>query len=648
MNEGFSMSEYIWVVPTLPLAGFVINALLGRRLSRLGVGLVACGTMGVAFLLSLALLWALFHLPLDARSLSQELYTWIGTANLKVSLGFLLDPLSAVMILVVTGVGFLIHVYSVGYMGEDPDYPRYFAYLNLFAFFMLLLVLADNYLLLFVGWEGVGLCSYLLIGFWFERPAAAAAAQKAFVVNRVGDAGFLVGIFLLFSTFGTVEYAAIFHQAPPLLKLDPVLAPAITLALFLGAIGKSAQLPLYVWLPDAMEGPTPVSALIHAATMVTAGVYMIARSSLLYDLAPFTMKVVAIVGGLTALYAATIALVERDMKQILAYSTISQLGYMFLACGVGAYAQAIFHLTTHAFFKALLFLGAGSVMHALHGETDIWRMGGLRRAMPVTFWTMLIGTAALAGIPGLSGYFSKDAILYQVWTGLDRIPPLWFVGAVTALVTSFYAFRLLFVTFLGSSRLAPDRLHHLHESPRVMTAPLVLLALLALLGGGLALPHILGGRERLIRFLVPSVGPTVVYAPAGGMDRDLLEAVLMGASALLALVGLGGAAGMYLWRPGMPEIFMSRCRDLYRFLSHKYYVDELYQRWVVTPLERLALFMWRGLDVRIVDGAVNGVASLMEAGSRVLRGLQTGLVFNYVLSLLAGVVLLLGYLSWGR
>jgi NADH-quinone oxidoreductase subunit L len=642
------MGELIWLVPALPLAGFVVNALLGRRLSRRWIGLVACGTTGAAFLLSLALLWTLLRLPLDARELSQELYTWIGVANLQVSVGFLVDPLSTVMILVVTGVGFLIHVYSVGYMGEDPDYPRYFAYLNLFAFFMLLLVLADNYLLLFVGWEGVGLCSYLLIGFWFERPAAAAAAQKAFLVNRVGDAGFLVGIFLVFTTFGTVEYAEVFRQAPALLTLDSFLPTAITLALFLGAIGKSAQLPLYVWLPDAMEGPTPVSALIHAATMVTAGVYMVARSYLLYDLAPFSMKVVAIVGGLTALYAATIALVERDMKRILAYSTISQLGYMFLACGVGAYAAAIFHLTTHAFFKALLFLGAGSVMHALHGEADIWRMGGLRRVMPITFWTMLVGTAALAGIPGLSGYFSKDAILYQVWTGIDRIPPLWFLGAVTALFTSFYAFRLLFVTFLGSSRGGPDHLHHLHESPRVMTIPLRLLALFALLGGGLALPHIFGGQERLIRFLVPSVGPTLVYVPSGGMDRGLLEIVLMGVSALLAIGGLFGAAWMYLWRPEMPEVFVSRCRDLYQLLSRQYYVDELYQRWVVHPLEQCARLLWRGLDVRIVDGAVNGVASLMEKGSRILRGLQTGLVFNYVLSLLAGVVLLLGYLTWGR
>ncbi|MFQ5882779.1 MAG: NADH-quinone oxidoreductase subunit L [Candidatus Methylomirabilales bacterium] len=642
------MSDFIWLVPALPLAGFVVNILLGRRLSRLWVGVVACGAMGIAFVLSVALFFHLLGLDRSPTRLHQELYTWIGIGDLQASVAFLLDPLSVVMILVVTGVGFLIHIYSVGYMREDSDYSRYFAYLNLFAFFMLLLVLADNYLLLFVGWEGVGLCSYLLIGFWFERPAAAAAAQKAFVVNRVGDAGFLVGIFLLFTTFGTLDYLDIFRQARDVLGVGSPLATAITLALFLGAIGKSAQLPLYVWLPDAMEGPTPVSALIHAATMVTAGVYMVARSSALYDLAPVTLTTLAVTGALTALFAATLALVQQDMKRILAYSTISQLGYMFLACGVGAYAQAIFHLTTHAFFKALLFLAAGSVMHALDGEADIWQMGGLRRKMPVTFFAMAVGIAALAGIPGLSGFFSKDAILYHVWTGLHRIPALWFLGAATAVLTSLYAFRLLLAAFLGACQLGSDRFARLRESPRVMTLPMVLLALLALAGGWLEVPAVLGGKERLSHFLIPSVGPILISLPAGGIDRDLLEIVLMGVSGFLALGGLVAAFWIYRWRPGLSAGMASRCRDLHRLLTHKYYVDELYQGWIVDPLHRLAVLLWQGCDVRVVDGAVNAVAWVMEEGSQRLRRIQTGVVFNYVLSILAGVVLLLGYFILGR
>jgi NADH-quinone oxidoreductase subunit L len=434
MNEAFSMTDLIWLVPTLPLVGFVVNTLLGRRLSRRWVGLVACGTVGVAAALSLALA---FHLTgLLERQLHQELFTWIGVGEFNVSVSFLLDPLSAVMILVVTWIGFLIHIYSVGYMGEDRNYSRFFAYLNLFAFFMLLLVLADNFLLLFVGWEGVGLCSYLLIGFWFERPAAAAAAEKAFVVNRVGDAGFLVGIFLLYTTFGTLTYAEIFHQAEGLhgQLTEPALGGLslvtwITLALFFGAIGKSAQLPLYVWLPDAMEGPTPVSALIHAATMVTAGVYMVARSSPLYNLAPTTLGLVATVGAITAIFAATIACVQNDIKRVIAYSTISQLGYMFLGAGVGAYASGIFHLYTHAFFKALLFLGAGAVIHALHHEQDIQRMGGLRPHMKVTAYTFLAGALANAGIFPLAGFWSKDEILFAAFSGRVQRGALRALGA---------------------------------------------------------------------------------------------------------------------------------------------------------------------------------------------------------------------------
>jgi len=460
--------------------------LVGPRLGRLAVSLVGCLTVAVSFVLSVKAMSILLALPVDKRLLVDHLYTWIraGSAewNLKADLAFQLDPLSAVMIVVVSGVGLLIHIYSTGYMHGDPRYSKYFSFLNLFTFNMLLLVLANNILLMFVGWEGVGLCSYLLIGFWFERDSAAKAGQKAFIVNRVGDFGFLIGIFLIFVTFRSLEFSTIeelVHTHPDIITAG--LATAITLLLFMGATGKSAQIPLYVWLPDAMEGPTPVSALIHAATMVTAGVYMICRTNFLFSLAPTTMLVVAIVGCLTALFAASIGLVQNDIKRVLAYSTISQLGYMFLATGVGAFAAGIFHLMTHAFFKALLFLAAGSVIHAMANEMDIRNMGGLRRWMPITFWTFLIATLAIAGIPGLSGFFSKDEILWNAFSSQHGHWLLWVGGVVAALMTAFYMFRLVFVTFFGQCRARPEVVHHLHESPRSMTLPLMILAFFSIL-----------------------------------------------------------------------------------------------------------------------------------------------------------------------
>ena len=471
------MLDHLWLIPIWPLLGFLLNGFFGRRLGESLVAKIGCGSVGLSLLASLGAVWDLAGLPHDARRVEQVMAPWIGVGGFQADWGLLLDPLSAVMILVVSGVGFLIHVYAVGYMHDDRDVPRFFTYLNLFTFSMLMLVLANNYLLLYVFWEAVGLCSYLLIGFWFERPAAAEAGKKAFIVNRVGDFGFGLGVMLLWTTLGTVQYAAAFAAAPDRLAAGGGLVTAITLLLFLGATGKSAQLPLHVWLPDAMEGPTPVSALIHAATMVTAGVYMVARSAPLFNLAPLTMGVVAWIGGLTAVFAATIALVQTDIKRVVAYSTISQLGYMFLGCGVGAYAAAIFHLMTHAFFKALLFLGAGSVIHGLSGEQDLRKMGGLRRRMPITAWTFLAAALANVGIFPLAGFWSKDEILFGAFAGGSIA--LWALAAGGVFLTGFYMLRCYYLAFEGPSR-APSHAHPAHESPAVMSVPLVILAVFAM------------------------------------------------------------------------------------------------------------------------------------------------------------------------
>ncbi|MBI5167713.1 MAG: NADH-quinone oxidoreductase subunit L [candidate division NC10 bacterium] len=642
------MIDYVWLVPAFPLIGVLINGFFGRRIRRAAVGWVACGVMGLSFLVSSLVFWDLLQLPPDKRVFKGVVFTWIASGDLRAEAGFLLDPLSAVMILVVSGVGFLIHVYSVGYMGEDRDYPRYFTHLNLFAFSMLLLVLASNYLLFFVGWELVGLCSYLLIGFWFERKTAADAGKKAFVVNRIGDFGFALGIMLIFVTFGSLDFQEVFRMAPEKLQVGSALATAITLLLFTGAMGKSAQIPLYVWLPDAMEGPTPVSALIHAATMVTAGVYMVARNHVLYELAPFSLALVAAVGMATAFFTASIALVQNDIKRIMAYSTISQLGYMFTGAGVGAYAAGIFHLMTHAFFKALLFLAAGSVMHALANETDIRRMGALKEHIPITFWTMAIATAAIAGIPGLSGFFSKDEILWQAYSGRHGHYLLWLLGVATAALTAFYMFRVLFLTFLGESRVDPHLRHHIHESPPIMTVPLMILAFLSIVGGYLGVPEVLGGANRFQEFLAPvfEVGHAkAIPSPHGAVG---LELGLMGVSVAAALVGIGVAYRFYIQDPSLPHRLAERFQRAYTALLNKYYVDEIYETLIVNPFKRGSVFLWEGFDVKVVDGSVNGVAYLVEWGGSLLRKVQTGYVFNYVLAILAGAVAIVGYMAFWR
>jgi NADH-quinone oxidoreductase subunit L len=661
------MLDYVWLVLAFPLLGVIINAFFGRRLSRRAVGYVACGSVGLSFLTSLALFAALIQLPAESRLFEKALFTWLAAGDFIVEATLRVDPLSTLMILVVSGVGFVIHVYSIGYMHGDPRYGRYFTYLNLFLLSMLLLVLANNFLLLYAGWELVGLCSYLLIGFWFERQAAADAGKKAFITTRIGDFGFALGVMLIFVTFGTLNYGEVFEAAPATLQFGGFTATAITLLLFMGAVGKSAQIPLYVWLPDAMEGPSPVSALIHAATMVTAGVYMVARTHVLFELAPLSMTLVAVIGAITAFYAATIALVQNDIKRVLAYSTISQLGYMFLAVGVGAYVSGIFHLTTHAFFKALLFLGAGSVMHGLAGELDIRKMGGLKDKMRTTYRTFLAGAAALAGFPLLSGFFSKDEIL---WHAFNRSVILWLIGIVTAFLTSFYAFRAVFLAFWGQPR-ERELFEHAHESPPIMTRPLIILAVLAVVGGLIGLPHL----SAIEGFLEPVFASheTVHAAEAGSAlslsKGGILEWVLMALSAIVAIVAIILAQYMYLVNPGLPGHLSKRYAPLYKLLSNKYYVDELYGFLFVHPFQSLAHFLdtvvdavalhdllfvrpFQGLasfladvfELEVIGGIVNGIAALVNGSSRTLRRVQTGYVRNYALSILFGVVAIVAYL----
>jgi NADH-quinone oxidoreductase subunit L len=642
------MMDYIWLVPAFPLGGVVLTGLFGRYL-RDRAHWVAVPAAGGAFGVAL-----LIALEVGAgRTLDLTLYPWVVAGDFQVPIGFLVDPLATVMMLTVTFVGLLIHIYSIGYMHGDPGYPRFFAYLNLFMFAMLMLVLANNYLLMFLGWEGVGLCSYLLIGFWYEKKTATDAGNKAFLVNRVGDAGFLLGLFLLWSTCGTLQYAEVFAQAAtqPALLTAPAaggvsLVTWITLLLFIGAMGKSAQLPLYVWLPDAMEGPTPVSALIHAATMVTAGVYMVARSSPLYSLAPPTLELVAAIGALTAIFAATIACVQTDIKRVIAYSTISQLGYMFLGAGVGAYASGIFHLATHAFFKALLFLGAGAVIHALAGEQDLLRMGGLRRPLKLTAVTFLIGAAANAGVFPLAGFWSKDEILFAAFsTGHYG---LWALGLAGAFLTAFYMTRLYCLAFEGPYRGDPATPRHLHDAPPSMGLPLLVLALGAVgIGALLGYPPEHGA---LHQFLAPSLAAPPALSLVEGPEAAGHASALVLALLSLGVAGAGIGAGVLLylnWRD-VPELLAARFPRTYRLLRQKYYLDEVYWDWIVSPLMRFSAFLWRGFDVAIVDGAVDGVARLLELGSFRLRRVQTGVVFNYVLSILAGAVLLLGYLVLRR
>jgi len=651
------MLKLVWLVPTLPLLGVAINGIFGKW-TRDRAHLLALGTTGLSFLIALGI----FVQAAGGATLNWDVYAWIPVGQFQASVGFLVDPLSTVMMLVVTFVGFLIHVYSVGYMHGDPGYSRFFTYMNLFMTSMLVLVLANNYLLMFLGWEGVGLCSYLLIGFWYQKKSASDAGKKAFVVNRIGDAGFLLGLFLIWRTFGSLAYSEIFPRVGALrevLERDSVLGLTlvtwITILLFVGATGKSAQLPLYVWLPDAMEGPTPVSALIHAATMVTAGVYMVARSHALFSAAPLSMDIVATVGALTALFAATIALVQTDIKRVVAYSTISQLGYMFLGAGVGAYATAIFHLATHAFFKALLFLGCGSVIHGLQGEQDVRKMGGLRKHMPVTAYTFLLGALANAGIFPLAGFWSKDQILHAA-IAADR-PLLWALGAIGAFCTAFYMFRLYFLTFEGVSRVDHQAAHHLHESPRVITVPLLILAAFTVGVGFFGYSPEFGAYYRFVK-PVFEVEVAVVSLEHGG-PSELLMAVI---SVAIAVSGIALAYQMYLRRPGMAERLAVRFRGVYALLLNKYWVDELYNAVFVDFGKRLCGGLW-SVDAKGVDGAVNGtsaltvlmsrvsaafdfsfvdglvnkIADLIQGGSQTFRRIQTGVLQNYLLAMAMGI-----------
>jgi NADH-quinone oxidoreductase subunit L len=637
--------DFIGYAVLLPLLGFLFNGLIGRKTgSETLIAAVGSGTVGAGFVVACLAFIRMLGLPPESRTLTLEVFPWIAAGGFRADVAFQVDQLSVVMMLIVTGVGFLIHVYSAGYMRGDPGFWRFFAYLNLFIFAMLTLILADNFLLMFLGWEGVGLCSYLLIGFWydrkFEKGTTGDAAKKAFIVNRIGDLGFLTGMFLIYVTFGSLRFQTVFTQAGTMSVGAPVLV-LITLALFLGATGKSAQIPLFVWLPDAMAGPTPVSALIHAATMVTAGVYMVARCSILYALAPVSMGVVAAVGAATALFAATIGLVQNDIKKVLAYSTISQLGYMFLAMGVGAFSAGIFHVMTHAFFKALLFLGSGAVIHAMHDEQDIRKMGGLGKSLPVTYRTFLVGTVAIAGIPPLAGFFSKDEILWNAFSRGSWV--LWLAGLAAAGMTALYMFRLVALTFQGESRW--DKGVHPHEAPATMTVPLVVLALLSAIGGFAGIPRSLGGGNAFEQWLEPVfalANDRLAPAPPQG---EVLEYVLMGLSVGAALAGVYIARLWYLKNPGIPARLVRRLPGPYRILLNKYFVDEFYEGAFVGPVRKGSeILLWKGIDVNVIDRIVNGVAQLTGAAGRGLRRIQTGVVHSYVLVFLAGVVLIVGWL----
>jgi NADH-quinone oxidoreductase subunit L len=651
------MENWLFLIPLLPLVAFACDLLLGRRILGKAAHIPAWLALGGAFGASVA---AVLQVAATGQALRQELWRWMPGAYLggfDIPLAIYIDQLTAVMILVITGIGFLIHIYSAGYMGHDPGYYRFFAYLSLFVFAMLVLVLGDNYLVMFFGWEGVGLCSYLLIGFWFERKSAGDAAKKAFIVNRVGDFGFLIGMFLAFTTFGTLSFfgpQGVFENLAG--KGEGTLA-AIALLLFVGAIGKSAQVPLHVWLPDAMEGPTPVSALIHAATMVTAGVYMIVRSHALYEAAPAARTVVLTLGLLTCFLAATIGLVQNDIKRVMAYSTVSQLGYMVFAAGAGAFIPAIFHLMTHAFFKALLFLGAGSVIHGMHEEQDMRRMGGLRRYMPITYGTLVAGALALAGFPLTAGFFSKDEILVGTW--FDGYPFVAIVGWVVALLTAFYTFRMIFMTFHGEPRFDPHHVHP-HESPPVMTLPLIALAIPSLLLGlAVGLPPE-GGL--IHQWLEPVFAGGGGHAAAGGAAAALniaaaeeaghpSQALVIGgfaASVITSLAGIALAWLMYGARRISPEAVGARFQPLYDLFYNKWYADELYQATIVAPLAFGARILWKWVDAGFIDGIVNGVALFFGGASQVLRKVQTGVVSNYALAIVLGTVIIVGvYLVFG-
>ncbi len=649
------MYDKLWLIPFFPLLGAIINGLLGKKIKNEAV-IGTIGTLAIAssFVVSCTYF---FQLLGDSQKVHEVVIgSWMSVGNLQVDWGFLLDPLSALMIMVVTGVGSLIHLYSIGYMHGEEGFYRFFSYLNLFCFAMLMLVLGNNALVMFVGWEGVGLCSYLLIGYYFNKKSAGDAAKKAFVVNRVGDFGFLLGLFILFWTLGndhgvwTVNFVEIAEHGH-LLGTGSVVVTAITLLFFLGATGKSAQIPLYTWLPDAMEGPTPVSALIHAATMVTAGVYMIGRMNGLFAMAPSTMMVVAIVGAATAIFAASIGFAQNDIKRVLAYSTVSQLGFMFMAMGVGAFTAGIFHLMTHAFFKACLFLGSGSVIHGMHhalhhahlhdDPQDMRNMGGLRKFMPITWATFGISCLAIAGMPFFSGFFSKDEILWWAFASTRGIFLVYLVGAIAAFMTAFYMFRCLYMTFHGPQKTHPKAKDHVHESPWVITVPLIVLAALATVGGLVGIPHpidIFHVGNKLTEFLAPVFQASQQLHQIEAHGEASTEIMLMVLSVLIGLAGIAGATVMYMKNPELPAKFTAKFATLHRMVFNKWYVDELYDALFVNPTKRLGTFLWKGFDVKVVDGIVNGTAALVNLLARGLRYTQSGLMHNYALTMVLGMI----------
>ena len=637
-------------IPLLALTGATVNGFFGKRFSRSLVAAVALAFCGAAFVWALVVVSRFSFLPEPVYS--EPFAQWIQISGFHVEFAFFLDHLSLIMLLVVTGVGFLIHIYSVGYMWDDPSFYRFFTYLNLFMFFMLTLVLANNYLQMFIGWEGVGLASYLLIGFWFTKDSAASAGKKAFIVNRIGDFGFLIALFLIIQHFGSLNFTQVFDAAGrlPTETAGAGTMTAVGLLLMVGAAGKSAQIPLYVWLPDAMEGPTPVSALIHAATMVTAGVYMVSRSHVIFERAPMALTVVAIIGTVTALFAATIGITQTDIKKVLAYSTVSQLGYMFIACGVGAFSAGIFHLMTHAFFKGLLFLGAGSVIHAVGGEQDMRKMGGLRSKIPWTFWTVTVGTIAIAGIPPFAGFFSKDEIL---WKAYQSNWVYWFVGLVTAFITSFYMFRMWFLTFFGEYKGDADRHDShgndhghghghggVHESPMVMLVPLMILAILSIIGGWVGI----GGRFE--HFLAP-VFQTGVEAAHEVEPHSSMEEILMLVSVAVAVCGLALAWLLYVKKPQLPKQIAEGMGSLYRAVFNKYYVDEFYARLLVKPLLLGSTnILWKGVDQGVIDAALDGSATGANEVSDSIRHMQSGNLRSYAGWIAAGAAAVIVYMVW--
>ncbi|PWT90507.1 MAG: NADH-quinone oxidoreductase subunit L [Acidobacteria bacterium] len=619
-----------WII-LMPAIGVLVILFYAHRKPHLA-SLVACTAIGISFLLSLYCVYQLIQLPVEERIVDIDYFTWIQAGSFLAPFGLHLDPLSSVMILVVTGVGLLIHIYSIGYMHDDPLFSRFFAYLNLFIFSMLILVLANNYVLLFVGWELVGLCSYLLIGFWFEKKSAADAGKKAFVVNRIGDLGFLIGIFTVYVTFHSVKFNEVFPHA----SSAPLIAvTAACLWLFCGAIGKSAQFPLYVWLPDAMEGPTPVSALIHAATMVTAGVYMVARSSALFSLSQTALIVVAIIGTFTAFFAATIGLVQYDIKRVLAYSTVSQLGYMFMACGVGAFTAGVFHLMTHAFFKALLFLCAGSVMHAMHGETDFHKMGGLKAPLSKTYWRFLIGGLAIAGIFPFAGFWSKDSILLNAFLNHNGGQIIYGVGLATALMTAYYTFRIVYRTFIHPPA-DPHTPEHAHESPQVMLFPLTILAILSVIGGWIGMPWF----DPFFKFLEP------VFPASHHEIEHSLEYTLMGVALMTAIVGIFVAWYFHVKKADVADRIAEGSK-LHKILLHKWYVDEIYDAIIIKPILWISEnVLFRGIDVNIIDGLVNDVGAFLRSIGKGFRRLQTGDARTYAAAILIGTLGLVAYFLW--